>query len=58
MVVAKTWLNFLWMILKNINVGFLIVTFVLINYSKCKMQLLSNGKFNMLKFDNSIHVPC
>jgi hypothetical protein len=41
----------------NINVGFKIVTCVLINYGKCKMQLLING-FNMLKVDNSTHVPC
>jgi hypothetical protein len=41
----------------NINVGFKIVTCVLINYGKCKMQLLSND-FNMLKIDNSTHVPC
>jgi len=30
---------------------------ILINYGKCKMQFLSNG-FNMLKVDNSTHVPC
>jgi len=41
----------------NINVGFKIVTCVLIKYGKCKMQFLSNG-FNMLKVDNSTHVPC
>ncbi len=41
----------------NINVGFLIVTCVLIDYEKCKMQLLNNG-FNMLKIDSSTHVPC
>jgi hypothetical protein len=41
----------------NINVRFEIVTCVLINYSECKMQHLNNG-FNMLKIDNSIHVPC
>ncbi len=41
----------------NINVGFKIVTCVLINYGKCKIQFLSNG-FNMLKVDNSTHVPC
>ncbi len=27
----------------NINVGFKIVTCVLINYGKCKMQTLNNG---------------
>ncbi len=31
------------------------VTCVLINYGKCKMQLLNNG-FNMLKVDGLIHV--
>ncbi len=41
----------------NINLGFKIVTCVLINYSNCKMQLLNNG-FNMLKIDSSTHVPC
>jgi len=41
----------------NINVGFKIVACVLINYGKCKMQLLNNG-FNTLKVDTSIHVPC
>ncbi len=35
----------------NINVGFLIITCVLINYVMCKMQLLNNG-FNMLKVDS------
>jgi hypothetical protein len=41
----------------NINVGFKIVTCVLIDYGKSKLQLLSNG-FNMLKVDGSTHVPC
>jgi hypothetical protein len=41
----------------NINVGFLIVTYVLTNYGKCEMQLLSND-FHMLKVDSSTHVPC
>ncbi len=41
----------------NVNVGFQIATCVLINYGECKMQLLNNG-FNMLKIDNSTHVPC
>jgi hypothetical protein len=41
----------------NINMRSLIVTCVLINYGKCKMQFMSNG-FNMLKVDGSIHVPC
>jgi hypothetical protein len=35
----------------NINVRFKIITCVLINYDKCKIQLLNNG-FNMLKFDS------
>ncbi len=33
----KSWLHL------NINVGFKIVTYVLIDYVKCKMQLISNG---------------
>jgi hypothetical protein len=41
----------------NINVGFKIVACVLINYSKCRIQLLTNG-FNMLKVNGSIHIPC
>jgi hypothetical protein len=41
----------------NINVGLKIITCVLINYGKCKMQVLSNG-FNVLKVDCWIHVPC
>ncbi len=41
----------------NINVGFKIVTCVLINYGKCKIQFLNNG-FNMFKVDSSTHVPC
>jgi hypothetical protein len=49
------WINSL--IHSNINVGFLIVTCVLIIYGKCKMQLISNG-FSMLKVDGSTHVPC
>ncbi len=35
----------------NIDVGFKIVTCDLIDYGKCKMQLLNNG-FNMLKVDS------
>jgi hypothetical protein len=45
------------LIQSNINVGFLIVTCVLIDCGKCKMQLLSNG-LNIFKIDNSTHVPC
>ncbi len=37
--------------------GFKLLHVFLINYGKCKIQLLSNG-FNMLKVDGSIHVPC
>jgi hypothetical protein len=39
------------------NVGFEIITCVLIDYAKCKMQLLNNG-FNMLKVNGSIYIPC
>jgi len=45
------------LIRSNINVGFKIITCILINYGKCKMQLLDNG-FNMLKVNSSTHVPC
>ncbi len=45
------------LIQSNINLGFLIVTCVLIDYGKCKMQLLGNG-FNMLNIDSSTHVSC
>jgi hypothetical protein len=41
----------------NINVSSSIVTCVLTNYNKCKMQFISNG-FNMLKVDGSIPIPC
>jgi len=41
----------------NINVGLKKITCVLINYGKCKLQLLNNG-FNMLKVDDLTHVPC
>ncbi len=41
----------------NINVGLKKITCVLLNNGKCKMQLLNNG-FNMLKVDDSTHVPC
>jgi len=39
----------------NINVRFLIIACVLINYGKYKMQFMNNG-FSMLKVD--IHVSC
>jgi hypothetical protein len=39
----------------NINVGPKIVTCVLINYGKYKIQFMSIG-FNMLKVDGSTHV--
>jgi hypothetical protein len=45
------------LIQSKINVGFKIVTCVLINYGKCKMQLLSNG-FNVFEVNGSTHVPC
>jgi len=41
----------------NINVRFLIVTCVLINYGKCKMQFISSS-FNILKVDASTHLSC
>jgi len=41
----------------NKNVRFKIVTCVLINYGKCKMQLISSS-FNMLKIDASTHLSC
>jgi len=53
--IEETWKKLL--IHSNINVQFKIVAFVLINYGKCKMQLLNNG-FNMSKVDGSTHVPC
>jgi hypothetical protein len=40
----------------NINVGFSIITYVLVFYDKWKMQLMNNG-FNMSKVDVSTHVP-
>jgi hypothetical protein len=55
LIIEKMWKKSL--IHSNINVGFLIVTCVLIDYGKCKMQLLNNG-FNMLKIDSSTHVSC
>ncbi len=55
LIIEEMWKKLL--IHSNINVGIKIVTCVLINYGKCKMQLLSNG-FNMLKVDSSTHVPC
>jgi len=55
LIIGNMWKNS--QIHSNINVGFKIVTCVLINYGKRKMQFLRNG-FNMLKVDNSTHVPC
>ncbi len=55
LMIEKMWKKSL--IHSNINVGSLIVTCVLINYGKCKMQFMSNG-FNMLKVNGSTHVPC
>jgi hypothetical protein len=53
-------IEYMWkrsLIHSNINVGFWIFTCVLINYDKCKMQLISNS-FNLLKIDGPTHVPC
>ncbi len=55
MIIEEMWKKSL--IRSNINVRFEIVTCVLINFAKCKMQPLSNG-FNMLKVDSSTHVQC
>ncbi len=55
LIIEKMWKNPL--IYSNINVGLKTITCVLINYGKCKMQLFNNG-FNMLKVNNSTHVPC
>jgi hypothetical protein len=55
LIIEKMWKKSL--IHSNINMGFKIITCVLIDYGKCKMQLLING-FNMLKNNSSIHVPC
>ncbi len=55
LIIEEMWRKSL--IFKNINVRFLIVTCVLINYGKYKMQFMNNG-FNMLKIDGSTHVPC
>jgi hypothetical protein len=55
LIIEEMWKKSL--IKKYINVRFLIVTHVLINYGKYKMQFMNNG-FNMLKVDGFIHVPC
>jgi hypothetical protein len=55
LIIEEMWKN--WLIHFNINAGFKIVTNVLINYGKCKMQPLSSG-FNVLKVDGSTHVAC
>jgi hypothetical protein len=55
LIIQKMWKNSL--VHSNINVGFKIITCVLINYGKtCKMQFMSNG-LNMLEIDGSTHVP-
>jgi hypothetical protein len=54
-IIEKMWKK--WLICSNRNVGFQIVTCILINYGKYKMQFMNNG-FNMLKVDGSTHVPC
>jgi hypothetical protein len=53
LIIEETWKKLL--IHSNINVGIKTVTCVLINYSKCKMQLMSTG-FNMLKVDSFLNV--
>jgi len=55
LIIEKMWKKSL--IYFNINVGFLIITCVLINYGNGKMQLISNG-FNLMKIDGWTHVPC
>jgi hypothetical protein len=55
LIIEEMWKNSL--IHFNINVGFKIITCLIINYGKCKMQLLNNG-FDMLKVDGSTYVPC
>jgi len=54
LIIEKMWKKSL--IHFNINVKFKIVTFLKINYGKCKMKLLSNS-FNILKVNGSTHVP-
>jgi hypothetical protein len=54
LIIEKMWKKSL--IHFNINVGSEILTCILINYGKYKMQLMSIN-FNMLKVDGSIHVP-
>ncbi len=54
---VDNWRNVKSLIHLNINVGLKKFTCVLLNNGKCKMQLLNNG-FNMLKVDDSTHVPC
>jgi hypothetical protein len=55
LIIEKMWKKLL--IYFNINVGIKIITCVLINCGKYKVQLLNNG-FNMLKIDGSTHVSC
>jgi hypothetical protein len=55
LMIEETWKELI--IHSNINVWFKIVARILINYGKCKMQILSNG-FNISKVDGSTHVPC
>ncbi len=54
---VDNWRDVKKLINSNINVGFLIIICVLINYDKCKMKLINNG-FNMLKGEGWTHIPC
>jgi hypothetical protein len=56
LIIEEMWKNSI--IHSNINVaGSWIISCVLINHNKCKMQLVNND-FNMLKVDGSTYVPC
>jgi len=56
LIIEKMWKKSI--IHSNINVvGSRIISCVLINHDKCKMELMSND-FNMLKVDGSTYVPC
>jgi hypothetical protein len=56
LIIEKMWKKPL--IHSNINLRFWIITYVLINYDKFKMQHTNNGFNFVLKMDGSIHVPC
>ncbi len=55
LIIEEMWNNFINSL--YYKCGFKIVTCALINYGKCKMQLLNNG-FNMFNFNGSTHVSC